>query len=241
MSTTRTDLASLTSPTPTTNPPTPVPPQWQWGHMCVLTLIVCGLLLVGALHAYLQHGWFESAWLGQTLHLRRIHEAGLHYRAKRAFGLFPRAAGLLDEPFLHNEWHITSADHYTLYRKPATWWAVPFSQITPEVRAVFLFREDRRFYQHAGVDLHALLRAILKTLTSRRQGGSTIAMQVAKHCLLEYGEIPASTGLRGVMRKGREVLLAWRLIHVEKHDKVLAYYLNHAAMGPGLSGIGPAA
>jgi membrane peptidoglycan carboxypeptidase len=82
---------------------------------------------------------------------------------------------------------------------------------------------------------------VLKTLTGRKQGGSTIAMQVAKHCLLDYGATPASTGLRGILRKGREMLLAWRLVNIEGRDKILAYYLNHAAMGPGLRGIGPAA
>jgi membrane peptidoglycan carboxypeptidase len=203
---------------------------------------VVGCLLCGsALYAYLQHGWFESAWLGQTLHLRRIHEEGSHYSARRAFGLFPRAQGLLQEPFTHNEWTITSMDGFSLYHKPPTWWAVPLAQIPPAVRMVFVFREDRRFFQHAGVDPRALLRAALKTLTGRKQGGSTIAMQVAKHCLLDYGATPASTGLRVIVRKVRGILLAWRLVNIEGRDKVVAYYLNHAAMGPGLHGIGPAA
>jgi membrane peptidoglycan carboxypeptidase len=67
-------------------------------------------------------------------------------------------------------------------------------------------------------------------------------MQVAKHCLLDYGTLPARRGLYGIIRKGRNMLLAWRLVRVERREKILEYYLNHATMGPGeLRGIGPAA
>jgi membrane peptidoglycan carboxypeptidase len=105
----------------------------------------------------------------------------------------------------------------------------------------FVLQEDQRFYQYAGVDPRALLRASVKTLTGRTQGGSTIAMQVAKHCLLDYGTRPARTWMAGGFRKAHEIPLAWRLVKVEGRDKVLEYYLNHAPMGPGLRGIGPAA
>ena len=215
----------------------PLPTGWRWGCFLACTLLGCGLLVGGALYGYLQHGWFESAYLGQTLHLRHIHQEGLHYRSKPAFGLFPKAQGLLDEPFTENAWHITSVDGHTLYHKPPTWRAVKLSHIPPAVRRPFLLREDQRFDQHRGVDL----RAGIKTITGRKQGGSTIAMQVAKLCLIEYGAQPASSGLCLGVRKVREMLLAWRLVKVEGREKVLAYYLNHAPMGPGIHGIGPAA
>src|SRR5262245_3798635 len=105
----------------------------------------------------------------------------------------------------------------------------------------FVLREDRRFYEHAGVDARALFRALVKTFTGHTQGGSTIAVQVAKHCLLDYGAGPARAWIMGGIRKVREMLLAWRLVKVEGRDKVLEYYLNHVPMGPGLYGIGPAA
>jgi penicillin-binding protein 1A len=59
--------------------------------------------------------------------------------------------------------------------------------------------------------------------------------------LLDYGTRPARTWIAGGFRKAHEILLAWRLVKVEGRDKVLEYYLNHASMGPGLRGIGPAA
>jgi len=105
----------------------------------------------------------------------------------------------------------------------------------------FVLREDQRFYEHSGVDARALFRALVKTLTGHTQGGSTIAVQVAKHCLLDYGARPARAWIMGGIRKVREMLLAWRLVKVEGRDKVLEYYLNHAPMGSGLHGIGPAA
>jgi len=135
-----------------------------------------------------------------------------------------------------------SADGHRLYHRPATWWAVPMKRIPKHVRAALIFQEDQRFAQHAGVDPRAFVRAMAKTLMGKRQGASTIPMQVAKHCLLDYGTLPARRGLHGIIRKGRNMLLAWRLVHVEGREKILEYYLNHATMGPGeLRGIGPAA
>ena len=84
-----------------------------------------------------------------------------------------------------------------LYQRRPSWWTVPLSQVPQHVRMAFVLREDQRFYQHAGVEARALLRAIVKTLTGRRQGGSTIAMQVAKHCLLDYGARPAQSLAHG--------------------------------------------
>jgi Transglycosylase len=199
MASTSTVLGATPSTVPASSTPTASLSVRHRLRAFVLVVFLGFLLLSAATYAYLWHGWFESAQLGQTLLIRRIYEAGPNYRARGAFGIFPRAHGLLHEPFAHNEWKITSSDGYTLYHQESTWWAVPLSQIPQQVRAVFLFREDRRFYQHTGVDPRALLRALGKTLTGHKQGASTIAMQVAKHCLLDYGDKPATTGLRVVL------------------------------------------
>jgi hypothetical protein len=206
-----------------------------------LVLLLGGLICSGLIYAYLQFGWFESAHRGQVLHIRRMHAEGPHYRVQRPWGRFPRAHRLLHDTFTDNAWTIISTDGAVLYQRQPNWWTVPLAQVPQHVRMAFVLQEDQRFYQHAGVDPRALLRASVKTLTGCRQGGSTIAMQVAKHCLLDYGTRPARTWLAGLFRKAHEILLAWRLVKVEGRDTVLEYYLNHASMGLGLRGIGPAA
>lgn len=171
--------------------------------------MACGVgLLVAAGYAYLYHGWFESGTLGQTQHLHRIHAEGIDFKSQRSFGLFPRAVGLLREPFSHNGWDIRSADGALLYRRKPTRWVTPLTDIPPHVRAPFLFAEDCNFAHHTGVDWRGIMRAAWKSMSGRLQGGSTIAMQVAKLCLLEYRELPKRSLILGMWRKVRETMLA---------------------------------
>lgn len=212
--------------------------SWLWYLTCIHII-----LAVAFAYAYLAYGWFESATLGKVQHRRRIYVEGPHFVSQKPFGLFPRAEGLLKEPFKNNAWTIESADGFSMYESKPTWWHVPLAHIPTRVRAVFLFSEDRLFYNHPGVDLKALFRAAYISLTSLGnsvQGGSTIAMQVAKHCLLEYGERPTRSLVGGPIRKIREALLALRLTQVEGRYRILDFYFNHAYLGRGSYGIGPA-
>jgi penicillin-binding protein 1C len=112
------------------------------------------------------------------------------------------------------------------------------SSLPPIVVAATLAAEDRRFWSHHGVDPIAMLRAVRQNLAERRivEGGSTITQQVAK--LLLSRRAPNRT--RGVREKIREAVLALRLEHrFEKRD-ILAMYLNLAAYGNQLTGVGRA-
>ena len=201
----------------------PGPARGTYRRTLALVLLVGGLVCSGLIYTYLQFGWFESKHFGQVLQIRRMHAEGPRYSAQRAWGVFPQAHRLLLDTFSDNAWTISSADGEVLYQQLPSWWTVPLSQLTQQVRMTFVLREDQRFYQHTGVDFRALLRAIFKTLTGRKQGGSTIAIQVAKHCLLPYGERPTRAWVSGGIRKVREMLLAWRLVRVEGRDKVLEF------------------
>lgn len=192
--------------------------------------------------AYVLGGAFESDWRGQVLHLRHVHRMGPRFRHPMPLGIFPRAEGLLRPSFRDNAWRITSADGRTLYYRAPTWWRVPLSDIPEHVRRVFVFSEDRRFHLHAGVDGIALGRSVWKTVFGgRRQGGSTIAMQTARLCMLPYHAPMPRAGWRLLRRKVKEALMAWRLVRVEGRRRILEFYLNNAPMGPGIKGIGPAA
>src|ERR1700710_1072138 len=66
---------------------------------------------------------------------------------------------------------------------------VPYDQIPPQVAHAFLAAEDRNFFQHGGIDVSGLGRAMLKDVVNaaqgrRLEGGSTITQQVAKNVLL---------------------------------------------------------
>ena len=106
---------------------------------------------------------------------------------------------------------------------------------TPERFALAtLALEDRRFYEHPGIDPLALARAAWRNLWRHgpRQGGSTIAMQVARM------QKPAP---RGIISKLDEALTALALVARYGHEAALAHYLRLAPYGAGSHGAAHAA
>jgi penicillin-binding protein 1A len=95
--------------------------------------------------------------------------------------------------------------------------------------------EDRRFYEHFGVDLIGIARAIWVNARAGRirQGGSTISQQAAKNLFL--------TPERTIRRKVREIILALWLEHNFTKDQILTVYLNRVYFGAGAYGIDAAA
>jgi penicillin-binding protein 1C len=94
--------------------------------------------------------------------------------------------------------------------------------------------EDRRFWQHPGIDPVAVLRAVRVNLAEGRivEGGSTLTQQVAKH-LLNRRHPQRS---RGLLEKLREALVALRLEHRFGKSELLALYLNIAPYGNQIAG-----
>jgi 1A family penicillin-binding protein len=111
---------------------------------------------------------------------------------------------------------------------------VSIDAIPPYVRAAFLATEDRRFYQHNGLDWRGLFRAALSNIRHGgvREGFSTITMQVARNSFLvnkRYG--------RTMRRKLIELRLT-RLIESElTKDQILELYLNLIYLGNGMNGV----
>jgi penicillin-binding protein 1A len=111
---------------------------------------------------------------------------------------------------------------------------VPASQIPQNIKDATVAVEDRRFYQHKGVDFEGVVRAALKNLESRHdvQGGSTLTMQLVRN--LYTGE-KVRTGIAGYKRKIREAKLAEDLenIHPGRQGKlwILNKYLNSVPYG----------
>lgn len=102
------------------------------------------------------------------------------------------------------------------------------------VQAV-LATEDRRFYDHLGVDPIGILRAMVTNVFEGRikQGGSTITQQVAKNLFL--------SSERSYKRKLQEVLIAGWLEARYSKDQILTLYLNRVYLGAGTYGVSAAA
>ncbi|MDP1737773.1 MAG: penicillin-binding protein 1A [Caulobacter sp.] len=115
---------------------------------------------------------------------------------------------------------------------------IPYDQLPPRLVQAFLAAEDRNFFQHSGVDMQGLSRAmaknVLNALQGRRlEGGSTITQQVAKNVLL--------TSDATVGRKLKEAILARRLEQTLTKDRILELYLNEIWLGYRSYGVGAAA
>ena len=109
--------------------------------------------------------------------------------------------------------------------------AVPLAELPPHVPKAFLAIEDRRFYNHYGVDPIGLARAVFANLMRRgvAQGGSTITQQLAKNLFL--------TQERTLSRKLQEVVLALWIEHKFSKEQILELYLNRVYFGAGAYGV----
>lgn len=91
--------------------------------------------------------------------------------------------------------------------------------------------EDRRFYNHFGIDIFGLARAFVANVKAGHvvQGGSTITQQLAKNLFLS----PART----TRRKVQEMLLAFWLESTYSKEQILSAYLNRVYLGAGAYGV----
>jgi len=114
---------------------------------------------------------------------------------------------------------------------------VPLDSVPKYVRAAFIATEDRRFYDHNGLDWRAVARAVVRNLGAGgvREGFSTITMQVAHNSFLQkryHG--------RSLRRKLVELRIT-RLLEKElTKDQILEHYLNVIYRGNGVKGVEPA-
>ncbi|MFC3165393.1 penicillin-binding protein 1A [Ciceribacter thiooxidans] len=115
---------------------------------------------------------------------------------------------------------------------------LPIQAVPDRVKAAFLSAEDKNFYNHPGVDIYGLGRAILVNLQNfgsgrRPVGASTITQQVAKNFLL--------TSDQTIDRKVKEAILSFRIEQAYSKDKILELYLNEIFFGMNAYGIAGAA
>lgn len=115
---------------------------------------------------------------------------------------------------------------------------LPIQALPDRVKAAFLSAEDKNFYNHPGVDVTGLARAVVTNLQNmgsgrRPVGASTITQQVAKNFLLDSEQT--------YDRKIREMILSFRIEQAYSKDRILELYLNEIFFGMGAYGIAGAA
>ncbi|WP_454287360.1 penicillin-binding protein 1A [Rhizobium arsenicireducens] len=115
---------------------------------------------------------------------------------------------------------------------------LPIQAIPDRVKAAFLSAEDKNFYNHPGVDVYGLARAVVTNIQNmgsgrRPVGASTITQQVAKNFLLSSDQT--------IDRKVKEAILSFRIEQTYSKDKILELYLNEIFFGMNAYGIAGAA
>ena len=109
---------------------------------------------------------------------------------------------------------------------------VTLKELPPYLPKAFVAIEDRRFYDHEGIDPIGIARALYRNVTrtgSSMQGGSTLTQQLAKNLFL--------TQERTASRKIQEAILAIWLEHNYSKDQILELYLNRVYFGSGAYGV----
>ena len=163
--------------------------------------------------------------------------------ASFAFGMVTAISSQIptcDPARIHHEvdGHIYANDNHTILatlRGSQSRILVRTDQIDPIMLQAIVAVEDKRFYQHRGVDMRGIARAIWADVTSKHvvQGGSTITQQFVKNSCV--------TTKRTISRKLKEAALAWQLEQHWSKDRILTAYLNTIYFGNGAYGIQRAA
>ncbi|MGH2792872.1 MAG: penicillin-binding protein [Actinomycetota bacterium] len=112
---------------------------------------------------------------------------------------------------------------------------VPIDQVPAVAQEAVIAIEDSRFYEHNGVDMGGMFRALFTNLEAGgiRQGGSTITQQLVKNVIVGTDKT--------LDRKIREAQYAIALEREKSKREILELYLNEAYFGEGIYGIGTAA
>ena len=136
----------------------------------------------------------------------------------------------------HGTITIKAADGSILQKLgPATRENLTYEEIPNNLIEAFIVAEDRRFYEHHGVDYPSIARATLANLRRREvvEGASTITQQLARIVFLDQD--------RSFQRKVREALLALKIERELDKKKIIERYLNLVYLGAGAYGVADAA
>ena len=148
--------------------------------------------------------------------------------------------GLPSLPTKSTMWELNLKPNSTLldqngkiigHRGPHLGRPMKLTELPSHLPQAFLAIEDERFYDHAGIDRKAILRALFENTKSgeKVQGGSTLTQQLVKNMLL--------TPERSYKRKFQEMWLAYEMEEVLSKPEILELYLNRIPLGAQIFGV----
>jgi penicillin-binding protein 1A len=196
-----------------TNSATPKPPLWKRVLKWVARVSVVGGVAGGVA------AWYGWQWFDREILSTLPAELGRNteFRIPCSVQVFGGDGARVDQFYLERR----------------VW--VPIAEMPPHVWQAFVSSEDRRFFEHEGVDPLGIARALVVNLRggSTSQGGSTITQQLVKNLLVGKE--------RSYRRKLREAVLAYRLEDELTKMQLLELYVNYIALGSGNYGVEAAA
>ncbi|MDR1859748.1 MAG: transglycosylase domain-containing protein [Bacteroidales bacterium] len=147
--------------------------------------------------------------------------------ARGAFGLMPSFEEL-ENPKYMVATEVFSRDGkalFTYFQDKGNRTQVDFSKLPPDLVNALVATEDVRYYNHSGIDLRGLFRAIKGIITgdSSSGGGSTISQQLAK---MLFPRDPYESKMKLVVRKFKEWVIAVKLERSYTKEEIVAMYLN---------------
>jgi len=180
----------------------------KWWHYLVMTVIVSSLSVLALIGV-------AAALIYPTL---PSLEALTDYQPKLPLRVYSEDGYLIDE----------FGEERRAY--------IRIERVPQSMKDAVLAIEDRRFYQHSGVDFKGILRAIRNNITGRsHEGASTITMQVAKNFFTK------PNGKRTIVTKINEAMLALKIEHALNKDQILELYINQIYLGQRAYGFAAAA
>ncbi len=159
-------------------------------------------------------GWLIYIYMNIRFDIDKI----INYNPKLTTQFFDKNGKLISNIF---------KDEHRLY--------VKYDDIPAQVIESLIAIEDTQFFEHNGINVDAILRAIIKDIKAMKlvEGASTLTQQLVKTIAL--------TREKKIMRKIKEVLLSLRLETILSKEEILERYLNHVYFGHGYYGIKTAA
>ncbi|MEZ5046019.1 MAG: transglycosylase domain-containing protein [Chitinophagaceae bacterium] len=158
----------------------------------------------------------DKGWLGYMPQMKELENP----KAAIASEMYSSEGSLITKMYLEN-------------REP-----ISYTEISPNIVDALVATEDERFYEHSGIDLEAIGRALFGVITFSPKGGaSTITQQLAK-ALLEQG---SKNFLQRFLEKLKEQIVAVKLEKNLTKSEIITLYLNTVPFGYNSFGIKSAA
>ncbi len=117
---------------------------------------------------------------------------------------------------------------------------VPLNQVAENFRKAILAREDERFYHHGAFDILGIGRAVLKNLSGKKEGASTLTQQLVSDIFQLKRNEDRGDILKQLDRKALEIAIGVRLEATYEKDEILEAYINQINWGRQIKGVGEA-